>query len=235
MGYLPILVKYKDAANSRWGIFGFGLFIEAVPIIIFLSSIYFIIPRVSKVKKINSLLIIIISFILYVTLLQRFYLILSMLLIFIAVYYLTGKMSTKNVLIMTAIVILIIYGISSIRLSRYEQNIVYYLSDMKYSPKYSFITEPYMYVCMNLENYAKAVERLTKHTYGYFSADWILALSVLKHNIQSYCRIDDRPFVITSSFNTYTTFYSYYSDFGIIGVFIIPYALGLSYLVFISG
>jgi oligosaccharide repeat unit polymerase len=121
----------------------------------------------------------------------------------------------------------LMYGVSTIRTSKAIVNFLYYGARMKYSVKYAFLTEPYMYVSMNLENFANAVNKLDGHTYGYYTFDFILALTGLKHWLGEYLKIGEFPHLLSGSYNTYTMFFAYYRDFGIIGVCIIPFALGV--------
>jgi oligosaccharide repeat unit polymerase len=79
---------------------------------------------------------------------------------------------------------------------------------------------------MNLENFARAIDKLDHHTYGFYTFDFVLAIVGLKHWIQGYFGFDDTPYLI-SGYNTYTSYWIYLRDFGIIGVFLFPLFLGL--------
>ena len=78
---------------------------------------------------------------------------------------------------------------------------------------------------MNLENFARAVNRLEYHTFGYFTFDFVTAIAGLKYWISDYFGVDRMPYLI-SGYNTYTAFWSFYRDFGIIGLVLIPLLLG---------
>lgn len=119
------------------------------------------------------------------------------------------------------------YGISTFRTSKSIANIIYHISEMKYSIKYAIFTEPYMYLSMNIENYTNAVNKLENFSYGFYTFDFLLALSGLKHWIAEYAGFNDFPHLITVNFNTYTMFFAYYRDFGPIGVGVIPLLLGI--------
>jgi len=82
-----------------------------------------------------------------------------------------------------------------------------------------------MYIVMNLENYARASEKLEKFTYGYFTIDWILALTGLKHWLEKYYDITRLPF-LNSGYNTFPFQWTYYNDFGLLGVLIFPFLIG---------
>ncbi len=226
-GYIPFFTFAPDDTRSKWGIFGFGLFIQVVPSLIYFMMLYFILARQKTAHKSFVGVLLLMTFLTYLLILQRFYLIFCILLTIIFLFYSSKKINAKNVIIVLLIMFLIIYGISAIRTSRYLINIVHYISAMKYGSQYALFTEPYMYVVMNLENFARAVAKLEIFEYGYNSFDFILALTGLKHWIAEYTTIQEFPFIITSSFNTYTMFFAYYKDFGVFGLFFIPLFLGM--------
>ena len=97
---------------------------------------------------------------------------------------------------------------------------------MKFSVKYAIFTEPYMYFAMNLENFTHAVSNLHNFSYGLYTFDFIFAVSGLKHWLAQYLSINDFPYLISSNYNTYTMFFTYYRDFGPIGIVIIPFGIG---------
>ncbi len=82
-----------------------------------------------------------------------------------------------------------------------------------------------MYVVMNLENFTRSVDRLDAFTYGYYTFDFTTALFGLKHWISDYFGLIDTPYLV-SSYNTYTSFWTFYRDFGVPGVAVIPALLG---------
>jgi oligosaccharide repeat unit polymerase len=79
---------------------------------------------------------------------------------------------------------------------------------------------------MNLENFARAVDKLDFHLYGYFLMDPLLALVGLKHWLAEYFSIERLPFLI-SGYNTFTFHWWYYYDFGVIGVALLPFLTGM--------
>ena len=225
-GFLPMFTKMPEVARTKWGVFGYGVFVLSIPSILYFSLAYiFLVPK-NFSKKIIVSLIIIVGAVSYSTLLQRFYLLLPIIFLLILFYYMTKKMKPRNVLIFFVVFFALFYGISTIRMSRYAFDILYYLSDMKYGSQYAVFTEPYMYVTMNLENYAKAVQNLNQYTYGFFTADFLLFAVRLKPIIQEYVNIPEFPSMISNAYNTYSMFFIYYRDFGFVGVFAIPMILG---------
>lgn len=224
-GVIPLFTLRPDLVRTTWGIFGFGLFIQTSPTIIYFSLISFYLNKEKKTYRYFSFFIFLSTFITYFFLLQRFNLIFGIILFGIFLYYNTNILNFKRVIIFSLIIIVLLYGISEVRTSKWVVNLLYYISKMKYSVKYAIFTEPYMYVVMNLENFARAVTKVEHFTFGYFTFDFIMALSGLKHWIAEYASIDNLPF-LNSGFNTYSMFFYYYRDFGPVGVGIIPFIIG---------
>lgn len=227
-GFIPLFTNYPEIARTKWGVFGFGSFVLTIPAILYLSFIYIFLTKTEKSNKIIVIFISIISFISYLFLLNRFYLLLPLALFFVLFYYKTNKLRPRNIFIVVFLFSLIFFEISHLRLSRYAINILYYLSEMKYGIKYALFTEPYMYIAMNLENFANAIGKIDFHTYGYFVFDFILKPTGMKEMISDYIYIKEFPGMINKAYNTYTMFFIYYRDFGLFGLFFIPLLLGIS-------
>ena len=214
VGYVPLFTKHPGATRSSWGVFGLGLVVQAVPSLLYLIAIYFFYIKGNTIKKLLLALFFFISFLLYAFLLQRYYLILFVVLLFVLWYYRTKKIKVWIIVALLLSSAAIIYLMSSVRVAKTLTGILFYISEMRFSREYSLFTEPYMYIVMNLENFASGVNTLTSYTYGYYSFDFILALTGLKHSIAEYASIGDFPGMITSSYNTYTMYFVYYRDFG---------------------
>lgn len=225
-GFLPMFTKMPEVARTKWGVFGYGVFVLSIPTILYLSFLYLFLVKEKHFKKILISIIFLIATATYSTLLNRFYLILPIVMLIVTLYYKTFKLRPRNMIVLLLFFCIVFFGISTIRMSRYAINILYYLSDMKYNIHYAVFTEPYMYVTMNLENYAKAVQNLNVFTYGYFSSDFILFATGLKQQLFEYMRIVEFPNIITSTYNTYTMFFIYYRDFGLYGVLFMPLIFG---------
>src|SRR3989339_402845 len=226
IGFIPYFTLFPGVARNDWGIFGFGLFVQSFPALIYFIILYFIITKGQKKQKIILAFILIVTCLTYAFLLQRYYVVFAIILSAISMYYLTNLLSVKNVLIISAIILIIIFSMTFIRLTGAIANYLYYLSDMKFSVKYSLLTEPYMYVAMNLENFAYSVDKVNNFTYGIFSFDFVFALAGIKHQMIEYLRLPKYPFLISNNYNTYTMFFIYYWDFGILGLGLIPMMLG---------
>ncbi len=226
IGFIPLFTRFPGVARNDWGIFGFGLFVQSFPSIIYLIILYFAITKGHTSQKVLLALVLIVTFITYAFLLQRYYIVFAILLSVIALYYLTNVLRFKNTLIIFVIIFISVFSMTFIRLTGTIANYLYYLSNMRYSVKYAAFTEPYMYIVMNLENFANAVDKIQKFTYGTFSLDFVFALSGLKHQLIHYMNLSEYPNLITNNYNTYTMFFIYYWDFGILGLGLIPFIIG---------
>lgn len=140
-------------------------------------------------------------------------------------YYSSHVVKLRYVLIPLVLLLASLLYIQSFRESRYVENYLYIVSKMRFSSSYAVFTTPYMYTVMNLENFARAVERLEQHTYGYFSFDALMALTGIKHWVGEYFGIRERVF-LNSGYNTFPFFWDYYYDYGLLGLTILPGMIG---------
>ena len=226
IGFIPLFTKFPGVARNDWGIFGFGLFVQSFPTIIYLIILYYTITKGYSSKKLLLAAVLVVTFLTYAFLLQRYYIVFAILLSVVALYYLTNVLRVKNTVIIFIIIFISVFSMTFIRLTGTIANYLYFLSDMKYNVKYAAFTEPYMYIVMNLENFANAVNNVQKFTYGTFSLDFIFALTGLKHTLFKYMGLPEFPNLLTNNYNTYTMFFIYYWDFGILGVGLIPFIIG---------
>ena len=227
VGYITFFTSKPDLARRDWQLFGFGLFVQSIPSILYLIVVYFVLIKSKTSIKFFLLILFVIAFISYLFLLQRYYIIFSLFISAVFLYYSTYKIRARNVLIFIPVLAVIFYWVSSIRLGRYAANYLYYLSKMKFSIKYSIFSEPYMYVVMNLENFAHAVEKLQNFTYGIYTFDFLFAITGIKHTMAEYLHLKEYPDLITGSFNTYTMYFIFYRDFSFIGLCLIPLLFGM--------
>ena len=223
-GFIPILSNHPSESRVQLEVFGFGLLIHASTSIMFFVIQYILLIRQDNFRKIILLLILLITFITYFGLLQRYDLI-FWLIISLVFYFYSRKIKFRNVILFLSGLVGIIYAIQNIRMSKYFSGYIYVFSKMKFSPKFAIFTEPYMYIVMNLENFTNAVTKVTTHTFGYYTFNFIFSLTGLKHWIHNYAYLDDYPF-LNSGFNTYTMFWDFYRDFGVLGLTIISFSLG---------
>ncbi len=226
-GTVPMFSSTPDRARTEYGIFAVHLFVSMASSILILCNEYFILYK--KPRRYSPIIfsVFIITFVSYGLLLQRFNYVMWLIIIFVLYYYISNHVNAKNVLYVSTVVFVFLAFLQSIRLSRYVQNYLYVVSRMRFSVKYAIITEPYMYIVMNIENFARGVDRLDEYTYGYFTADSIFAISGLKHWLADYFSLIERPF-LNSGYNTFPFLWTYYRDFGLAGMTICCFFLGLS-------
>ena len=98
--------------------------------------------------------------------------------------------------------------------------------DMKNSSTPIFITQPYIYVANNFENFNCLVEQIAEHTYGVRMLFPVFALTGLKF---IFPELTASPIYITKpELTTLTMFYDAYYDFGIVGVLLLALIIGFA-------
>lgn len=226
-GFLPVFVVGTKISRVDFYVFGFGVLINSTAYIIYFTLLYhFLVPGNKRRKRILTALTIL-AVGSYFLLLQRFQIVMAAMICFTLLYYATHRIRLKTALPLFLAVAGFFYWIASLRLGSLVATYTYYAAKMTFSKTFALLTEPYMYMVMNLENFARAVNRLDHFTYGYFTFDFIGAAAGLKYWLSDYFGIDRLPYLV-SGYNTYTAFWSFYRDFGVPGLVLIPFILGLS-------
>lgn len=224
-GFVPMFSPTPDKARMAFGVFGLHLLVTLAPTLLIIISVFLIIPKNTRRLKIFALIIFAITFFTYSLLLQRFIFIMCIIISIVIIHYFSKHINLRNILVFSIVAVLILFLIQSVRLIAYAQNYIYLVSQMKYPIEYAIFTEPYMYIVMNLENFARGIDKLTNFTYGYYTIEPIFALTGLKHWLSDYLNLVERPFLI-SGYNTFPFQWTYYRDFGILGMTFICYILG---------
>lgn len=228
-GFVPIFSKHMDQARLEYGIFGFNLIVIGGWLLMFLCIEYLTLTYKNGRNKIRRGIIIFIAgttFITYLTLLQRFPLMMLFMMSLSFMYYSSRIYKPKWILTVFGLIYLLLQGIHSIRVSQYVTAYHYVISQMKYDIKYAAFTEPYMYIVMNLENSAWAAKTVEKFSYGVMNFDWLLALTQMKRPALEYFMINPIP-LKEASYNTFSFIWYFYSDFGIFGITIVPMLFGM--------
>lgn len=97
--------------------------------------------------------------------------------------------------------------------------------EMKNANMPIFITQPYIYVANNYENFNCMVQQLTVHSHGVRMLFPFFALTGLKF---VFPQVTSTPLFITKEeLTTLTVFYDAYYDFGVIGIIIFAFLLGI--------
>jgi oligosaccharide repeat unit polymerase len=226
LGYVPLFSARPDRARIEFGLFGLHLVVNAMPVLLLLVVEYFLLARAPRGRRVVVWGVLVTTVVTFFLMLQRFDFVVGVLLVVCFAYYTSNALRLSRIWWIASIFGVLLYAIQSIRITTYVQNYLYVISRMRYSITYAAFTEPYMYIVMNFENYARSVERLQHYQYGYFSTDFLLALTGLKHWLADYLHIVERPFLV-SGYNTYPLFWTYYYDFGILGVGFSALLLGM--------
>ncbi len=216
-GSVPLFSKVPSEARTRFGIFGIGLLIHLAPTVMYLIVQYYLLVKNRTKSKLVLAVIFLMTSISYFLLLQRYAYALWAVLTIVFLYYGSRHITLKKGVVIVAIFIGLFYWISSIRLTGQVAYYSYIMSEMKFPHQYAIFTEPYMYLVTNLENFTHASSKLEQFTFGYYTFDFIAALSGVKHWIANYFVLNETPF-LTSGYNTYSFFWNFYRDFGLIGL-----------------
>ncbi len=225
-GFLPVFAVGTKTSRVDFYVFGFGVLINSTAYIIFFTLLYHLLIRGNKKRKRYLTLLTVLAVGSYFLLLQRFQIIMAAVMCFTLLYYATHRIRLKTALPFLLAVTGFFYWIATLRLGSLLATYTYYSSRMKFSRALAFLTEPYMYVVMNLENFARSVNRLEHFTYGYFTFDSIVSTTGIEKWAGEYFGVDRYPFLV-SGYNTYTAFWVMYRDFGVFGLLVIPLLLGL--------
>ena len=96
--------------------------------------------------------------------------------------------------------------------------------EMKYEKMPIFITQPYMYVANNYENFNCMAEQLTQHSFGIRMLFPVFALTGLKFVFPQLT--SSVVYLTKPELTTLTMFYDAYYDFGVPGVFLFAVLVG---------
>lgn len=142
----------------------------------------------------------------------------------VVTYIMVNKKIRLRTMVMLVAVLVPVYVILTV----FRHHDVTYLNgifEMKYAKMPIFITQPYMYVANNFENFNCMVVQLGEHTWGIRMLFPVFALTGLKF---VFPELTASPVYLTKpELTTLTMFYDAYYDFGIAGVFIFAVILGV--------
>ena len=140
----------------------------------------------------------------------------------------TYIMVNKKIRIRTMVILIVALVPVYVILTVFRHHDVSYLNsifEMKWEKMPIFITQPYMYVANNFENFNCMVEQMTEHTWGIKMLFPFFALTGLKFVIP---QVNITQIYLTKpELTTLTMFYDAYYDFGIFGVFFFAMLIGI--------
>ncbi len=224
-GYIPLFTSKPDSARVMFGVYGLHYIVNSINVVLFLIIQYFIFVKSNYTKKTILVLVFILSLGNYILFVQRFGFFILLMMAFCLYYYSGKKIGVKTVTLFLILFFGLILGIQSIRATQFFTSYVYVNSEMKFSPRYADFTIPYMYLSMNLENYVKYYSYIEKHSFGFFTFEYLIEASTIRKWFIDYYNFDKIRYYI-GGYNTYPFFWTYYYDYGIAGLALIPFIIG---------
>lgn len=223
LGYVPFLVRGVPHAYSYFHITGVHYFTVSCVLVPSMSVLLFYFePRMSRNKMGIAVLADLIALSIPILCVSRFQLIFSVILAVLTFMLVSGKKKLRY-LVLAVVALVPVYVILTIARS----HDVAYLNgifEMKNPDTPIFITQPYMYIANNYDNFNCLVEQLPGHTLGVKGMFPLWALTGLKFIKPELAAF---PLYTTKEeLTTVTLFYDAYYDFGIVGVFLFSSALG---------
>ena len=223
LGFIPFFIKGMPHAYSTFHITGIHYFTVSCVLIPALSVLYFSIEQGRNgFRLVLTVLMDLIACAIPVLCVSRFQLILAVGLAILT--YIAMEHRLKIIygvgLLLGMIPIYVILTIARGHDVTYLNGIF----QMKYSQMPIFITQPYMYIANNYDNFNCLVEWLPSHTFGLRTLFPLWALSGLKFLVPAL--VDFPIYVTKEELTTVTLFYDSFYDFGIVGVILFSCILG---------
>ncbi len=226
-GGLPLFSAAPERARTAFGLFGTHLFVAGMPAVLLLIFEYLILVPGRRAKKYVLVFLFFGIVGSFFFLLVRFVYVMAVAMIFAVAYYKSNHLRPRNVILVLASVAAMFTIAVQVREARYVENYLYVVSQMRYSRAYASFTGPYMYIVMNLENFTHVADNIQSYTYGYYTFDFLLALTGLKHWMADYFGLSATEY-LTSGYNTFPFIFYYLVDFGLVGVALFPLVLGIT-------
>ncbi len=222
LGFIPFFSE-EPHAYSYFHISGVHYFTVTCVMVLPLTVIYLWNNRKPGMVKLIALAVInVVAISIPILCVSRFQLLLSVLLA-MCVYASLNKNFKWYYVVGVCVALVPLYLILTIA----RNHDVAYLNsifEMKNANMPIFITQPYMYVANNYENFNCLVEQLAEHTYGLRQLFPVFALTGLKF---VYPQLVSFPLYITKEeLTTVSLIYDAYYDFGVIGVALFGLILG---------
>jgi oligosaccharide repeat unit polymerase len=225
LGFVPFLIKGVPHAYSTFHITGVHYFTVSCVLVPALSVLYFSIEQGRNgLRLVLAVLMDFIACAIPFLCVSRFQLILA-----VGLAVLTYIAMENQLKISYAVGVIIGIIPIYILLSIARGHDVSYLNSifqMKYSRMPIFITQPYMYIANNFDNFNCMVEWLPSHTWGMRMLFPLWALTGLKFLVPSL--VEFPIYVTKEELTTVTLFYDSFYDYGIVGVLILSCLLGVA-------
>ena len=224
LGYVPFFVRGVPHAYSYFHISGVHYFTVSCVLVPAMTAVLFVTEKnLAMWKKMSVIFATILALLIPVLCVSRFQLIFAVILGVLTFMQVSGVKKIRY-LIMAGAALIPLYVILTIARS-HDVEYLNGIFEMKNINTPIFITQPYMYIANNYDNFNCLVKDLPSHTWGVKSMFplWALTgLKFLKPELVSF------PLYTTKEeLTTVTLFYDSYYDFGIAGVFLFASLLGL--------
>ena len=217
LGYVPFLLRGVPHAYSYFHISGihyvtvFCVLVPSMEVLLWLYD-----RRMELGKRIVSLIMTGISLLIPVLCVSRFQLIFAVILAVLTFMIISGHRNLRY-FFMAAAGLVPLYVILTIARS-HDVTYLNGIFEMKNAATPIFITQPYMYIANNYDNFDCLVRELPAHSMGLKGMFPLWALSGLK--FLKPALVDWPIYVNKEELTTVTLFYDAYYDFGIAGVFL---------------
>lgn len=205
--FIPIFSKNMSAYLDFHYLFlhYFTLLIALVPA---LTIIYKSMGGMKKILIIN-----IFSVLMPIMLVSRQTILFQTILVVVAYHYCIREIKIQY-LIFLAFIGLILFSLAS-NLRHQNVDYMYSVANFK-SDKQTILAQPYLYISMNFENLRNAIENSKEFYYGIYTLSPFIEL----FNLNNFFNYSAPSFLINPYFNTSTFALPFYTDFGILGMFV---------------
>ncbi len=233
LGYVPFLVRGVPHAYSEFHLTGIHYITVSCVFVPSLTVLYFHMARGRESSRcaVTAIVMTLISLLIPILCVSRFQFIFAVVLATFT-YISLQKLFQPAYLLILFVVIIPVYLILTVARSH---DVVYLngIFEMKWEHMPIFITQPYMYIANNYDNFNCLVESLTTHSMGMKGLFPLWALTGLKFFFPQL--INFPIFVDKKELTTLTMFYDAYYDFGWIGVLVFSCLLGfVAYLLVVK-
>lgn len=220
LGFIPFFTKDMPHAYSYFHLRGIHYF---TTLVILIPSISILAIEEQQHADLISSAGIFFSLLLTILLVSRFQFLFSVILMVFTLMLGGRRLKPWQVLTLSVLMVLVYVMITIAR-----AHSVTYLNEifeMKNPATPIFITQPYMYIANNYDNFNVMTEHLSEHTYGMKMLYPLVTLSGIKYFIPMQLAF---PLYTTKAeLTTLTLIYDAYYDFGIWGVMLLGGVLGL--------
>lgn len=224
LGYVPFFLRGVPHAYSYFHISGVHYFTVSCVLVPSMAVILlFQVGGITRRQKLCTAAAVLVSLTIPVLCVSRFQLIFSVILAVLTYMQISGRKKLRYLFI-AALALIPLYVVLTIARS-HDVTYLNGIFEMKNPDTPIFITQPYMYIANNYDNFNCLVRELPKHSFGMkglFPLWALTGLKFVKPELVNY-----PIFTTKEELTTVTLFYDAYYDFGIAGVFLFSAVLGL--------